>query len=88
MNGIDFFCVINEYWLHYYIDWSQESILPSMHDNNHTGLEIVHKYASMLAHRQPQKIYADDRKSYSNEFKEVWNMVAERLGLKEVIQWD
>ena len=88
MGGIDFLCVIGEYWLHYYIDRSHESILPSMHDDDHTSSVIVHKYAAMLARKKPQKIYTDDRKSYSNEFKEVWNMVSERLALKDVIQWD
>lgn len=87
MSGINFLCVVGEYWLHYYIDQSQESSLRSMH-NDYTSSEIVHKYAAILSRQRPQKIYTDDRKGYSNEFKEVWNMVAERLALKEVIQWD
>lgn len=88
MGGIDFLCVVGEYWLHYYIDRSEESFLPSMHDDPHTTSAIVHKYSMMLASKPPQKIYTDDRRSYSNEFKIVWNMVAKRLGLEEVIQWD
>ena len=58
-----------------------------MYDNlngaDHT--KIVHKYAATVAR---QKICADYRKSYSNEFKVVWNiLVAERLvALNEVIQ--
>ena len=56
--------------------------------DDHTSSEILHRYYTMISRKRPQKIYTDDRKSYLNEFKEVLNMVAERLALDEVIQWD
>ena len=87
MGGIDCLCIVGEYWLHYYIDRSQGSSLSSVQDD-HTSSEILHRYYTMISRKRPQKIYTDDRKSYLNEFKEVWNMVAERLALDEVIQWD
>lgn len=90
MGGIDFLCIVGEYWLHYYVDRSHENILPSMDAKNIDQISktIIHEYGTMLSRKQPRKIYTEDRKNYSNEFKEVWNMVAERLALKEVIQWD
>jgi len=45
MGGIDFLCIVGEYWIHYYIDRSYGSILSSMHDND----QIVHKYTTMVA---------------------------------------
>lgn len=88
MAGIDILCVVGEYWHHYYVDRSQEGVLPIMHDDHElSGAEMVHKL-SRTKMIKPQKVYSKDKKTYSSEFKNLWSVVAKRLGIEEPIRWD
>lgn len=88
MAGIDILCVVGEYWHHYYVDRSQEGVLPTMNDGHRLNGAVIVDKLSRTKMIKPQKVYSEDKKTYSSGFKKLWSMVAKRLGLEEPIRWD